>query len=134
MGVGTLQRHYINIGGTAGNLASLKWGFRAPKDSYKNIAAGFGVVLVDDNNQGGIAYGCNQPKAARVRISYKAGSVGGGGAGGTGNDVIRSVRRFCEYDLLNNVCFGSSNGLKVFVVDMDDGGGTEYDIDNVSLY
>lgn len=133
MGVGTLQRHFINLGGGLANLGAIRWGFRAPKSSYNNIAPDLGVTFVADNNNTGIVYGCNAPKPARVRITYKAANLGGGGAGGTGNDVARSVRRFCEYDKLNSVCFGALNGKKIFIVDLDDGGGTEYDIDSATL-
>ena len=129
MGVGTLQRHFINLGGGLANLGAIRWGFRAPKDTYKNVAAGLGVNLVDDTNRTGIVYGANQPRPVRVRVMYKAANAGGG----TGNDVARGVRRFCEPDKLNEVLFGSLNGQKIFVVDMDDGGGTEYDIDNVTI-
>lgn len=129
MGVGTLQRHFVNLGGTFANLGAIRWGFRAPKDSYKNIAGGVGVNLVDDANKSGIVYGANQPRPVRLRIAYKAANLGGG----TGNDVARGVRRFCEPDSLNAAMFGSLNGLKIFVVDMDDGGGTEYEIDNVTI-
>ena len=129
MGVGTLQRYFINLGGGAANLAAIRWGFRAPKDTYKNVATGLGVNLVDDANRTGIVYGANQPRPVRVRIMYKAANTGGG----TGNDVARGVKRFCEPDKLNEVLFGSLNGQNVFVVDMDDGGGTEYPIDNVTI-
>lgn len=129
MGVGTLQRHYINLGGSVANVGAIRWGFKAPKDTYKNTAGGLGVNLVTDADRSGIVYGANQPRPVRVRIAYKQGQL----LGGTANDLVRSVRRFCEPDKLNEVLFGSLNGTKVFVVDMDDGGGTEHDIDNVTL-
>lgn len=129
MGVGRLRRYYIDLGGALANVGAIRWGFKAPKDSYKTIAGDLGVTEVADNNRSGIVYGCRQPKPARVSISYVAADLGGG----EGNDAVRSVKRFCEYDNLNNVLFGSLNGKKVFVVDMDDGGGTEYDIENVTL-
>lgn len=133
MGVGTLERHFINLGGTVANIAAIRWGFRAPKDAYKNIGAGLGVTTVSDNNRSGIVYGANSPKPVRVRISYKEGAAAGGGNAGTANDVTRSVRRFCEPDKIGEVTFGSLNGQKIFVVDLDDGGGSEHDIDNVTL-
>ena len=133
MGVGTLQRHYINLGGTVANIAAIRWGFKAPKDSYKNLAAGLGVTIVQDNDRSGITYGANSPRPVRVRIAYKAAQAGGGGAGGTANDISRAVRRFCEPDKLNEVLFGSLNGQKVAVVDLDDGGTSEYDVDNVTM-
>lgn len=133
MGVGTLQRHYVNLGGTVANIAAIRWGFKAPKDSYKGIGTGVGVVTVTDADKSGIVYGANQPRPIRIRIAYKAGQAGGEGAGGTGNDISRSVRRLCEPDKLNSVLFGGLNAVKVSVVDLDDGGVTDYDIDNVTL-
>lgn len=129
MGVGTLSRFYINLGGTIANLGAIRWGFRAPLGSYDNVGIGLGVSIVADNNRTGIVYGVNQPRPARVRIMYKAANTGGG----TGNDVARGVRRFCDPDMLNQVLFGSLNGMKIKVIDMDDGGSTEYDIDNTTL-
>lgn len=133
MGVGTLQRAYINLGGTVANIAAIRWGFRHPAGAYTGIAAGLGVNLVTDADSSGIVYGANAPKPVRVRITYKVAAAGGGGAGGTANDVSRSVRRLCEPDKLNSVLFGGLNAAKVNVVDLDDGGTTEYDIDNVTL-
>lgn len=129
MGVGRLRRYYCNLGGTLANIGAIKWGFRAPKDTYKNIGANMGVIQVDATNRGGIVYGANQPRPARVNITYVSANLGGG----EGNDIVRSVRRFCDPDSLNDVLFGSINGKKIFVVDLDDGGGTEYDIENVTL-
>ena len=133
MGVGTLVRHYVNLGGTVANIAAIRWGFRAPRDTYKNIGSGLGVTTVTDADKSGIVYGANTPRPVRVRISYKSTTLGGGGNAGTSNDVARSVRRLCEPDKLNSVLFGGLNGTKDDVVDLDDGGTTEYDIDNVTL-
>jgi len=133
MGVGTLQRAYVNLGGTVANIAAIRWGFRCPVGAYDNIAAAVGVNLVTDADRSGITYGANAPRPVRIRISYKVPSAGGGGAGGTANDVSRSVKRFCEPDKLNGAMFGSLNGLKLKVIDMDDGGSSEYDIDSATL-
>ena len=133
MGVGTLQRAYINLGGTVANIAAIRWGFRCPQGAYDNIAAAVGVNLVTDADRSGITYGTNAPRPVRIRISYKVPAAGGGGAGGTANDVARSVKRFCEPDKLNGAMFGSLNGLKLKVIDMDDGGSSEYDIDRATL-
>ena len=106
-----LQRHYINLGGTVGNIAAIKFGFKAPDFAYDNIAAGLGVVEVTDTNRGGIVYGANSPRPVRVRISFnRAGVLGGVGATASGNG---SVIRFCEPDKLNAVLFGSMGSLKI---------------------
>jgi hypothetical protein len=129
MGYGRQRRYFLNLGGAVGNIGAIRWGFKAPKDIYKNIGSDLGVTEVADNNRTGIVYGCNQPRPVRVQIAYVSAQAGGGEA----NDIKRSVKRFCEPDNLNSVLFGSVNGKKVFVCDLDDGGGTEYDIDNVTI-
>ena len=126
--MGNLQRHYINLGGTVGNLGSVKFGFKAPDFAYDNIATGLGVVEVKDDNRSGIVYGANSPRPVRVRISFnRAGILGGLGATASGNG---SVIRFCEPDKLNAVLFGSLNALKVKTTG---GVGTGNDINNVTI-
>lgn len=115
--------YYINLGGTVANVGAIRWGFRAPKDTYKNIAADLGVVEVKDNKIQGVVFGTNKPKPARVRLSYTDAQAGGG----EGNDLIKSVVRYCEYDKLNAVLFGSINGKKVVVK------GNSYDINDTTL-
>ena len=123
-----LQRHYINLGGTVGNIAAIKFGFKAPDFAYDNIAAGLGVIEVTDTNRGGIVYGANSPRPVRVRISFnRAGVLGGVGVTASGNG---SVIRFCEPDKLNDVLFGSLNALKVKTTG---GVGTGNDINNVTI-
>ena len=126
--MGNLQRHYINLGGTVGNLGSVKFGFKAPDFAYDNIATGLGVVEVKDDNRSGIVYGANSPRPVRVRISFnRAGALAGIGGAATGNG---SVIRFCEPDKLNAVLFGSLNALKVKTTG---GVGTGNDINNVTI-
>ena len=123
-----LQRHYINLGGTVGNIAAVKFGFKAPDFAYDGIGPGLGVVDVSDTNRGGIVYGANSPRPVRVRISFnRAGALAGLGGAVAGNG---SVIRFCEPDKLNAVLFGSLNALKVKTVS---GTGAGNDINNVTI-
>lgn len=126
--MGNLQRHYINLGGTVGNLGAVKFGFKAPDFAYDNIGPGLGVIEVKDDNRSGIVYGANSPRPVRVRISFnRAGVLGGVGVTASGNG---SVIRFCEPDKLNAVLFGSLNALKVKTTG---GVGTGNDINNVTI-
>ena len=126
--MGNLQRHYINLGGTVGNLGSVKFGFKAPDFAYDNIATGLGVVEVKDDNRSGIVYGANSPRPVRVRISFnRAGILGGVGVTASCNG---SVIRFCEPDKLNSVLFGALNALKVKTTG---GVGLGNDINNVTI-
>jgi hypothetical protein len=122
---GRLRRYYINLGGTVGDIGAIRWGFRAPKDVYKNIGGDLGVFQVQDNDRSGIVYGANNPRPVRVRIRYLDAQPGGGEQ----NDILRSVVRFCEPDKLNDVLFGSINGKKVFVNGVD----KEFDIESVTI-
>ena len=122
MAKGRLRRYYLNLGGTIGNLGAIKWGFRAPKDCYKGIGSGVGVTEVSDNDRNGIVYGVNTPRPVRISITF----VSADGGGGEGNDNIGHAKRFCDPDTLNDVLFGSLNGLKVNV------NGADYDIENVT--
>lgn len=130
---GTLERNYINLGGSLANIGAIRWGFKCAPGIYENLRGFLGVTGIADNDQGGVVYGCNTPRPVRVAIAFKRGNIGGGGAGGTGNDKLGKVRRFCEPDLLNNVLFGSANGAKVRVLNPASGETSEHDIDNVTL-
>ncbi|MDX2096936.1 MAG: hypothetical protein SFW36_04100 [Leptolyngbyaceae cyanobacterium bins.59] len=123
--LGRLRRYYINLGGGVADVGAIKWGFRAPNKAYKNIGAGLGVTEVKDNNTAGITYGANKPVPARVRIHYIDAQLGGG----EGNDIIRTASRYCEYDKLNGVLFGSINGKKIFMAQVQ----KEFDIESVTL-
>jgi len=122
---GRLRRYYVYLGGTIGDIGAIRFGFRAPKDVYKNIGDDLGVKEVQDNDRSGIVYGANNPRPAKVRISYLDAQPGGGEQ----NDIVRSVVRYCEPDKLNDVLFGSINGKKVFVKGVD----KEFDIESVTL-
>lgn len=102
-----LKRHFINLGGTTGNLGAVRFGFRAPDYAYDDIAAGLGVTEVADNNNTGIVYGANNPRPVKVRLSFTRGGLSGIG------DSSGSVIRFCEPDKLNEVLFGSLNAKTV---------------------
>ena len=120
---GARDRCYVNLGGGLADYGAIRFGFRTIKDSYKNIAGDLGVVVVSDTVQG-VVYGINSPKPARVRISYLDRDFGGG----SGNDNIRSVIRYAQYDNLNSIVLGGSiNSKKVCVC------GVEYDINSVTL-
>lgn len=110
------DRYFINVGGGLGNLGAIRWGFRGPSWAYDNIASGLGVVKVEDNNTSGIAYGCNNPRPAKVRINYRKSAEKNG-----------TAVRFCEADKLNSALFGGINSQKIKVRN------TEFNIDNVTL-
>jgi hypothetical protein len=119
----SLKRHFINLGGTAGNLGAIRFGFRAPDYAYDDIASGLGVTEVKDNDRTGIVYGCNQPRPVKVRITFTRGGLSGlGKSSGT-------VVRFCEPDKLNDVLFGSLNGKTVKTGSTITG----HSIDNVTI-
>jgi hypothetical protein len=110
------QVYYINLGGSVGNAGAIRYAWRGKKDSYKNIAAGLGVVLAKDTDKG-LMFGANSPKPAMVRIGYTA-----------ADGSSKSTNRFCEPDKLNAVTTGGElNGKKVKV------GATEYNINNVTI-
>ena len=104
-----LDRHYINLGGTVGNVGAIKFGFKAPGFAYDGINNPLGVTKVIDTNKSGIVYGVNSPRPVRVRISFTRGEGNLGGVGTSSGSVIR----FCEPDKLNSVLFGSMGALKV---------------------
>jgi hypothetical protein len=60
------KAYYVELG-TGASL--LKYGFKTGTD-YSAIADTLGVVEVTKDNSAGIAYGCNNPKPKKVRISY----------------------------------------------------------------
>lgn len=113
-------RFFLNLGGTVANVGAIRWGFRAPANAYDEIGAGLGVSKVDDTNRTGISYGINQPRPARVRISYSE-------SPGQTISTTRHAIRFCEPDNLNDVLFGSINGKSINI------GGITYPIQNVTI-
>lgn len=126
--LGRLRRYFINLGGGVADVGAIKWGFRAPKNAYKNIASGLGVTEVKDNNTAGITYGANKPVPARVNIYY-IDAQAGGADGGEANDIIRKAVRYCEYDKLNQVLFGSINGKKIYIPQVE----KEFNIESTNL-
>lgn len=126
--LGRLRRYFINLGGGVGNVGAIRWGFRAPKNAYKNIGGDLGVVEVKDNNTSGIVYGANKPIPTRIRIYY-IDAQRGGADGGEANDIIRNARRYCEPDKLNAVLFGSINGKKIYIPQNE----KQYDIESTTL-
>ena len=103
------DRHYINLGGTVGDVGAIKFGFKAQPFAYDGINNALGVVKVLDTNKAGIVYGVNSPRPVRVRISFTRGEGNVAGVGTSSGSVIR----FCEPDKLNSVLFGSMGALKV---------------------
>lgn len=104
-----LLRHYINLGGTVGNLGAIKFGFKAPEWAYDAIKLSLGVVETTDTNRTGIVYGVNSPRPVKVRISFTRGEGNLAGIGSSSGAVVR----FCEPDKLNAVLFGSMGALKI---------------------
>lgn len=79
-------------------LKSVKYAFRAPKDAYKGLESGLGVIKAKETEDG-LVFGANSPKPARVRINFE-----GGGA----------TTRFCDPAKLESVTVdGKLNRKKV---------------------
>jgi hypothetical protein len=114
--MGKLSRYFIKLGGEAADIGSIKFGFRAPEPAYDNIGGALGVTKVEDNNKGGIMYGANKPRPAKVRIAYQKST-----------EKTASAIRFCEYDKLNSVLLGGANALKIKIK------ATEYNINEITL-
>lgn len=120
-------RYFLNLGGTVANLGAIRWGFRAPLKAYDNIGAGLGVTKVDDTNRTGITYGINQPRPARVRISFVDESFDPTDPLASAGAVTGHAVRFCEPDSLNDVLFGAINDKQIYV------NRVAYDITNVTI-
>jgi hypothetical protein len=89
--------YYIRLGaGLGGALAPIKYAFRTPKDAYKGIDTQLGVIEAKAN-EGGLVFGANSPKPARVRINFE-----GGG----------STTRFCDPGKVESVTVGGKLGKK----------------------
>lgn len=113
------------LGGTLGDAFAYNYAFYAPKDSYKNIAAALGCKVQSiGRGTKGLSFGVNNIKPAKIRISYLDRDLGGG----TANDNVRTVLRFCAWDQLDNVILGAALDRKKIHVD-----GHDYDIQNVTL-
>lgn len=113
----------VNLGGTVGDIGSIRYGFNAPDEAYKNIGAGLGVTKRKDTDTG-IVFGCNSPKPARVRITFKKDAQ----SAILGKSNRGSTIRFCEPDKIGEVTLGGTiNAKKVRI------GLFEYAIDKVSL-
>jgi hypothetical protein len=89
--------YYIKIGsGIGGAIAPFKYAFRAPDDAYKGLETALGVVKAKEA-EGGLVYGANSPKPARVRINFE-----GGG----------STTRFCDPSKLEGATIGGKLNRK----------------------
>lgn len=123
-----MAAYFVKIGNAVANIGEIKFGFTAPNDAYKNIGDELGVTKLDgeggltESDQRGIVFGANRPRPPRVRISYKVPNLGGG----TANDNIRSVTRYCDPNKLGAVLNGSIRDKQINV------DGNDYDIAGVS--
>lgn len=123
-----MAAYFCSIGGSVGDVGEIKFGFYAPNDAYKNIGDELGITKLDgeggltESDQRSIVFGANRPRPPKIRISYKIPNLGGG----TGNDLIRSVTRYCNPDKLGAVLNGSIRDKQINV------DGTDYDIAGVS--
>lgn len=89
--------YYIKLGsGIGGAVAPVKYAFRAPEDAYKGLESALGVIKAKEN-EGGLVFGANSPKPARVRINFE-----GGG----------STERFCDPAKLEGVTIGGKLNKK----------------------
>lgn len=89
--------YYIRIGaGLGGAIAPFKYAFRAPEDAYKGLEKDLGVIKAKES-EGGLVYGANSPKPARVRVNFE-----GGG----------STTRFCDPGKLEAVTIGGKLNRK----------------------
>ncbi len=113
----------VNLGGTIGDIGAIRYGFNAPDDAYKNIGAGLGVTKRKDTDTG-VVFGCNRPKPAQVRITFKKSAA----SAVIGKSNRGSAVRMCEPDKIGEVTLGGTiNGKKIRV------GAFDYEIDNVSI-
>lgn len=99
------------VGGAVGDVGELRFGFNAPAYCYANIGDELGISKLAASGNGNVSFG-GRPKPPRVRISYSI-AVAGTAAGGTDNDVDKSVIRFCDPDKLGQVLGGSLRGKKL---------------------
>jgi hypothetical protein len=113
----------VNLGGTVGDAGSIRYGFNAPDDAYKSIGAALGVTKRNDADTG-IVFGCNRPKPAQVRITFKKSAA----SSVIGKSNRGSAVRFCEPDKIGEVTLGGTLGRKKIRVGLFD-----YDIDGVSI-
>lgn len=89
--------YYIKVGaGLGGAIAPFKYAFRAPDDAYKGLESALGVIKAKEG-EGGLVYGANSPKPARVRINFE-----GGG----------STTRFCDPGKVEKVTIGGALNRK----------------------
>jgi hypothetical protein len=96
-------RFYIEIGGHPGD-SSIKYGFRAPIEAYKDIQEELGVVHITDAiSAKGVAFGINSPRAPKVRINY------------TFEQSRGAITRFCSPSKLGQLLIGSLNGKTILV-------------------
>jgi hypothetical protein len=113
----------INLGGTIGDIGSIRYGFNAPDNAYKSIGAGLGVTKRKDTDTG-IVFGCNRPKPAQVRLTFRRSAA----SAVVGKSNRGSAVRFCEPDKIGEVTLGGTlNGKKITI------GLFDYDIDGVSI-
>jgi hypothetical protein len=113
----------VNLGGTVADIGSIKYGFNAPDDAYKNIGSIMGVSKAKASDSG-IVYGCNSPRPAQVRINFKKSAA----SAVVGKSNRGSTVRFCEPDKIGDVTLGGAiNGKKVQV------GAFEYTIERASI-
>lgn len=119
------QVFYCDLGGGAGDVGAIKYGWRANELSYDNIGAEMGVEKATDTTQG-IVFGANRPKPIPVRINYRVGNASG--LFGSSN-ATRSVTRWAEPDKVGNLTLGGViNGKKIKI----GANGAEFDINSVS--
>ena len=120
------QVFYINLGGGAGNVGALRYGWRANENSYDNIGSLMGVIKVTDAAEA-VAFGVNRPKPIPVRINFRTGNASG--LFGAQNSS-RSVTRWCEPDKIGDITYGNKlNGTKIKIGPNS----TEYDINSASI-
>lgn len=118
-------RMNTGVGGTGG----FKFGWNAPESAYDGILDETGVVklagenAINESDRSNIIFGANSPRPPKIRISYLDRDLGGG----TSNDNIKSVTRFCAPDKLDGVLGGNLNTKQVNV------NGTNYDIQSVTM-
>lgn len=115
------QRFVIVLGYAA---AEINWGFRAPKGTYDEIAEPLGVLPISPTDQVPAVFGCNNPRPARVRVAYRD---------ATADARVRSVKRFCDYEKLNDVIFGIANDKQIWVCNNQTGDVRAYPIEGFSL-